>query len=373
MDRTHDPNLMSWVESANAAETEFPVQNLPFGTFRRHGEQPGRLGVAIGDQVLDVSAALEIDAMENVMAMPQHERSKLRLRISDFLMNHAPRREEFLIPMSDVEMLLPCRIGDYTDFYASIDHATNVGRMFRPDSPLLPNYKWMPIAYHGRSSSIIVSGTGIHRPSGQIAGQEAPVFSRSARLDYEAEIGAFLGPGNPMGQPIPIAEAEDHLFGVCLLNDWSARDIQAWEYQPLGPFLAKNFATSISPWIVTREALEPFRCPVAPRPEGDPEPLPHLRASGGPYRHYFAGVVAIPTDAGHTTGTLTDKPERLSPALLDSGPDDRASHLERLPDSTRRPDRQRYCIRTGETQSRVPARNDLRRRGTPRTTHRRET
>jgi fumarylacetoacetase len=188
--------------------------------------------------------------------------------------------------MSEVELVLPCPIGDYTDFYASIHHATNVGRLFRPDNPLLPNYKWMPIAYHGRSSSIVVSGTAIRRPSGQVADRPAgpPVYGPSNALDYEVEVGAFLGPGSTMGEPVPIASAEDHLFGLCLLNDWSARDVQTWEYQPLGPFLAKNFATSISPWIVTREALAPFRCDVARRPAGDPEPLPNLLAADGAYR-----------------------------------------------------------------------------------------
>jgi fumarylacetoacetase len=186
------------------------------------------------------------------------------------------------LPISEAELLLPCDIPDYTDFFASLDHATNVGALFRPDKPLTPNYKWVPIAYHGRTSSIVLSGTPVHRPSGQIMlGSSAePVYSPSRMLDYELELGAFLGPGNPVGQPIPIANAEDHLFGVCLLNDWSARDIQSWEYQPLGPFLAKNFGTSISPWIVTLDALEPFRSPAAPRPSTDPQPLPHLQSSG---------------------------------------------------------------------------------------------
>ncbi|HXJ42611.1 MAG TPA: fumarylacetoacetase [Bryobacteraceae bacterium] len=281
--RTHNPELHSWVESANAPDAEFPIQNLPYGTFRHNAEERVRLGVAIGDQVLDMGAAFGIEAMETVMAMPHKDRARLRLRISEFLTQRTRGCEKFLTPLSAAVMQLPCRICDYTDFYASIDHATNVGRTFRPDNPLLPNYKWIPVAYHGRSSSIVVTGTPVRRPWGQIPENGTPVYAPSRRLDYELEVGAFLGPGNAMGQPIPIGEAEDHLFGVCLLNDWSARDIQAWEYQPLGPFLAKNFATSISPWIVTREALEPFRRAVAPRTEGDPEVLPHLKASGGAY------------------------------------------------------------------------------------------
>jgi fumarylacetoacetase len=286
IDRTHNPELKSWVETANAPESDFPIQNLPYGSFRRIGDEAIRLGVAIGEQVLDVSESLGMASMEDVMAMRSEGRVQLRQRISDFLAKRTPGCDSFLIPMSGIELLLPCRIGDYTDFYASIDHATNVGRMFRPDNPLLPNYKWVPIAYHGRSSSIVVSGTAVRRPCGQIVEKPAgpPIYTPSRLLDYELEVGAFLGPDSTMGVPIPIAEAENHLFGVCLLNDWSARDIQTWEYQPLGPFLAKNFATSISPWVVTREALAPFRCAMPPRPQGDPEPLPYLHTIGGAYR-----------------------------------------------------------------------------------------
>jgi len=285
IDRTHAPELKSWVESANAPAAEFPIQNLPYASFRRTGEEQVRLGVAIGDQVLDIGEAFGIGSMLAVMAMPREDRVQLRRRISDFLATRTPGSERFLISMPGVEPLLPCMIGDYTDFYASIDHATNVGRMFRPDNPLLANYKWMPVAYHGRSSSIVVSGTAVRRPCGQIVETPAglPFCAPSRALDYEVELGALLGPGSVMGEPIPIEEAEGHLFGVCLLNDWSARDIQTWEYQPLGPFLAKNFATSISPWVVTQEALEPFRRPAPQRPAVDPRPLPHLRASGGAY------------------------------------------------------------------------------------------
>jgi fumarylacetoacetase len=276
IDRTHDPALRSWVESANEPGCDFPIQNLPFATFRRGTGT--RVGVAIGDQVLDVTETLQIPSMQSLMAMGKAERVALRQRISK-LLAEIPSSAAHLVPMAEVELLLPCEIGDYTDFYASIHHATNVGSMFRPDNPLLPNYKWLPVGYHGRASSIVMSGTEVRRPWGQTVENPAgpPSFAPSRRLDYELEVGAFLGPGNAMGEPIPAAQAGEHLFGVCLLNDWSARDIQTWEYQPLGPFLAKSFATSISPWVVTMEALEPFRRPPEPRPPSDPQPLPHLR------------------------------------------------------------------------------------------------
>jgi fumarylacetoacetase len=278
IDRTHDPELRSWVESANQPGCDFPIQNLPFATFRHF---PGtHVGVAIGDRLLDVTEALQIRSMGGLMAMPKAARADLRREIQELLVRHAPAIDACMMPLADAELLLPCEIGDYTDFYASIHHATNVGSMFRPDNPLLPNYKWLPVGYHGRASSIVVSGTGVRRPWGQAAEHPGgpPSFAPTRRLDYELEVGAFLGPGNAAGDPIPAAQAGDHLFGVCLLNDWSARDIQAWEYQPLGPFLAKNFATSISPWVVTMEALEPFGRAPEPRPPSDPQPLPHLRA-----------------------------------------------------------------------------------------------
>ncbi|HYW47936.1 MAG TPA: fumarylacetoacetase [Bryobacteraceae bacterium] len=271
--------IRSWVESANDPRTDFPIENLPYVMFR--GAAP-RLGAGIGDQVLDVTGAFGIPSMKAVMAMPRGERIELRRRITGFLTVPSRTAEGLLTPIASVRLVLPCEIGDYTDFYASIHHATNVGSMFRPANPLLPNYKWLPVAYHGRASSVVVSGTPIRRPRGQSAETPAgpPSFAPSRRLDYELEVGAFLGPGNAMGEPIPVSQADDHIFGICLLNDWSARDIQAWEYQPLGPFLAKNFATSISPWVVTLEALEPFRSAADPRPEGDPQPLAHL--AGGP-------------------------------------------------------------------------------------------
>jgi len=281
MDSTHDPNLTSWVKSANHPDSDFPIQNLPYASFRNQGEERIRVGVAIGDMLLDASQALAIGSLTAVMAMSRAERTGLRRRLSELLATYSPAAERAILALSEVELMLPCTIPDYTDFFASVHHATNVGNLFRSGNPLSPNYKWMPIAYHSRASSVVLSGTPVRRPKGQIFANSdaAPVYAPSRRLDYELELGAFLGPGNAMGQPIPITNAEDHLFGVCLLNDWSARDIQSWESQPLGPFLAKNFATSISPWIVTLDALEPFRAHAPSRPAGDPQPLPHLQSS----------------------------------------------------------------------------------------------
>lgn len=298
LNETHNPKLRSLVESANLEGTDFPIQNLPFGVFRLKGttEFP-RVGVAIGDQALDVracrnaglfvdladeaAAACERSSLNQLMSLGRPHWSSLRGRLSELLGEKSREREivrRALFQMKDVEMLLPVEIGDYTDFYASIHHATNVGGMFRPNNPLLPNYKYVPIGYHGRSSSIVISGTGVRRPGGQLKDEkdEHPTFAPSNRLDYELEVGAFVGPGNLPGEPVEIDRAEEHIFGICILNDWSARDIQTWEYQPLGPFLAKNFASTISPWVVTMEALEPFRIPAFSRPKSDPPPLPYL-------------------------------------------------------------------------------------------------
>jgi len=271
IDETHDPALRSWVESANCVDCEFPIQNLPLGVYKHGRDFRSRLGVAIGEFILDLHPWLDGEDLGGYFRLSSTERRDLRREWSAYLREGSPARE--LAPQGECEMCLPVAIGDYTDFYASLDHATNVGRMFRPDQSLLPNYKHLPIAYHGRASSIVVSGTPVRRPLGQLgAGQ----FGSSKELDYEMELGAFVGPGNALGQPIPMAEAENHLVGVCLLNDWSARDIQRWEYQPLGPFLAKNFATSLSPWVVTAEALEPFR---AAAPEHDVPVLAYLQSS----------------------------------------------------------------------------------------------
>jgi len=224
------------------------------------------------------------------MALPKAMRGALRQELSQALRSGSPHEAALracLVPQSQAQMLMPCHISDYTDFYTGIHHATTVGKLFRPDNPLLPNYKWVPIGYHGRGSSIRVGPQNVKRPLGQLKGEaDAPELALSRRLDYELEIGAFIGHGNALGEPVGMEQAEDALFGLCLLNDWSARDVQAWEYQPLGPFLAKNFATTISPWIVTTEALAPFRAPAFARPAGDPQPLPYLdseenRASGG--------------------------------------------------------------------------------------------
>jgi len=299
LNQTHDPKLASWVEGAEPG-SDFPIQNLPIGIF---SEAKGlrRPGVAIGDYILDLTASADLldeewreDLSQPILNAwlsrgPEVHRA-LRQRLSEILSDDRYRDdvEMNLIGQSEVRMHLPCLIGDYTDFYVGIHHATNVGKQFRPDNPLLPNYKYVPIGYHGRASSIRPSGEPVVRPRGQRKPPEAdaPEYGPSGRLDYELELGIWIGQGNDLGQPIPIGEAGEHIAGYCLLNDWSARDLQAWEYQPLGPFLAKNFLTSISPWIVSADALAPFRTPMPPRPEGDPAPLPYLsndadRQSGG--------------------------------------------------------------------------------------------
>ncbi|MGH9607479.1 MAG: fumarylacetoacetase [Terracidiphilus sp.] len=291
--------LKSWVSSANDAATDFPIQNLPYGIFRYR--ERTRMGAAIGDWILDLEgcagsglldglpeetiAACGESALNRLMAIGPEGWRLLRRRLTELLdadRADGKTRESaalLLVPMDEARMELPAAVGDYTDFYASIHHATRVGKLFRPDNPLLPNYKYVPIGYHGRASSIVVSGEKVRRPCGQIKSATGePVFGPSRSLDYELEVGAFIGPGNSRGERIPIAEAERHVFGLCLVDDWSARDIQAWEYQPLGPFLAKNFATTISPWVVPMEALEPYRVPMAARAEGDPEPLEYLRS-----------------------------------------------------------------------------------------------
>ena len=305
MTDANDPLLVSWVESAQDPATDFPVQNLPFGVFRRaNTDEMPRVGVAIGDQILDLAAcfaegmladmgdtpaalACALPSLNGLMAAGRAQATTLRQRVSEALRAGASptrydreRAERILVPQADAELFVPAEVGDYTDFYASVHHATNVGAMFRPDQPLLPNYKWVPIGYHGRASSLVVSGTAVRRPAGQRKGPNdaAPTFGASRMLDYELELGAFVGLGTPLGGRVPIAEAESHLFGLCLVNDWSARDLQAWEYQPLGPFLAKSFATSASPWVVTLDALEPFRVPAAERAPGDPAPLPYLHS-----------------------------------------------------------------------------------------------
>ena len=325
LDETHDPKVRSWVESANGDDSDFPIQNLPFGVFKRRGEhRAARIGLAIGDHVLDLYAlqhkgllageeaatACATASLNLLMAAGAKATHSLRRRLHAILRENATASDRagaapHLFPQAEVDLLLPAEIGDYTDFYASIFHATNVGKLFRPDNPLLPNYKYIPIGYHGRASSLVPSGTAVRRPSGQTRDGEAdPKFGPSKALDYELELGFFVSSGNSLGESIPIAKAEEHIFGVCLLNDWSARDIQAWEYQPLGPFLGKSFATTLSPWVVTMEALAPFRVPAFARPQGDPGPLPYL---------------TNPDDQSHGGLDLRLEASLLSPQMRDAG------------------------------------------------------
>jgi fumarylacetoacetase len=295
LDETHDPKRKSWVPSADG-HAEFPIQNLPLGIFSR-AENRRRPGVAIGESILDLGAlagvpafadelptqlieALNAEDLNALLALPATARTALRRRLSSLLSvdSHRAAVMPHLIEARDCRMHLPASIGDYSDFYVGIHHATNVGRQFRPDNPLLPNYKHIPIGYHGRASSVCISGTPVQRPLGQTkaADLEQPTFGPTRRLDYEVELGVWIGGGNAFGEPIPIGSADDHIAGLCLLNDWSARDVQAWEYQPLGPFLSKSFLTTVSPWIVTVDALLPFRRPQPARPAGDPRPLEYL-------------------------------------------------------------------------------------------------
>ena len=297
LNETHDPQLKSWLASANVPACDFPIQNLPLAVFKRQkSAEDFRGGVAIGDQILDLRAAAAAgvftgeaaaavqagaqDKLNALMAMGHAAWSAMRMALSRALREGASAQaalQACLVPQAEAQYDVPARIGDYTDFFTSIYHATNTGKQFRPDNPLLPNYKWVPIGYHGRASSIGVSGQQFRRPVGQTLppGTTAPTLTVCKRLDLELELGIFVGTGNELGEAVDITQAEEHVFGICLLNDWSARDIQGWEYQPLGPFLAKNFATTISPWIVTMEALAPYRVPFS-RPADDPQPLPYL-------------------------------------------------------------------------------------------------
>ncbi len=333
LDETHDPARRSWVAAANEPGADFPLQNLPLGVFRSGTVGP-RIGVAIGASVLDLRAALEAGVLElpllaaeaccaprlnELMGLGTASRRELRRAVHALLAEGSrlgrdrAARERVLRPTADVELLRPADVGDYTDFYASLDHATNVGSMFRPKDPLLPNYKWVPIGYHGRASSVVASGTPVQRPHGQTRAPDAaaPAFGPSRQLDYELEVGAWVAEGNALGEPIPLARAWDHLCGISLLNDWSARDVQSWEYQPLGPFLAKNFLTSVSPWVVTIEALAPFRAPAPPRPVGDPPPLPYLDDPGD----RAAGALALTLEVSLASERMREQgvePARLS-------------------------------------------------------------
>ena len=299
LNETHDVSRTSWVESARG-HTVFPLQNLPFGVFSRDGGEP-RGGVAIGHEILDLRAALDRglfsgvaeqaaraasqSSLNDFMALGKAPRVALRKALFALLADGTPDSAEarkhapaLLHHASDCHVHLPARIGAYTDFYAGIHHAYNGGLRHKRPSPLLPNYKWVPVAYHSRASSVIASGTDVRRPNGQrkLPDEVAPTFGPCRKLDFELELGIWVGPGNTLGEPISIKRADDHLVGLCMLNDWTARDVQTWETQPLGPFLAKNFSTTISPWIVTMEALAPFRIAQPRRPEGDPRPLPYL-------------------------------------------------------------------------------------------------
>jgi fumarylacetoacetase len=339
LDATHAKALRSWVESANADDTDFPVQNLPYGRFRRRkSEDRFRIGVAIGDQILDLKLASEqcpwglgisellaplaAGDLNAFMALGRPAWRKLRAALSAALTegsDQGPFLELCLVPQAQAEMALPCAIGDYTDFFTGIHHATAVGKLFRPDNPLLPNYQWVPIGYHGRASSIVVSGSAVRRPNGQtmLPEQTVPSFGPSRRLDYELELGVLVGRGNELGSPKTMAEAEQDWFGIVLLNDWSARDVQAWEYQPLGPFLAKSFASTISPWVVTQDALAPFRAPFA-RAAGAPDPLPYLDSPA----NRAQGQIDIALEVWLQTTAMREKgqaPQRLSQSnFLDS-------------------------------------------------------
>jgi len=330
IDETHDPARKSWVDSANG-HRDFPVQNLPFGVFSTSEETPTRIGVAIGDRILDLGALAAAGliplnlteicsdaSMARLLAIPAQDRRALRHALSDLLCDEARRPviEPMLHPVEACMLHLPTRIGDYTDFYVGIHHANNIGRQFRPDNPLLPNYKHVPIGYHGRASSIRPSGVPVVRPTGQRKPPEAdaPIFAPTARLDYELEMGVWIGSGNDLGEPVPITDAAQHIAGFCLLNDWSARDVQGWEYQPLGPFLSKNFHSTISPWVVTPEALAPFRVAQPPRPEGDPQPLPYL-SDADDQAHGALGVML----QVHLT-TQTMRKAGLPPHRLSHGP-----------------------------------------------------
>ncbi|MFM7029160.1 MAG: fumarylacetoacetase [Chakrabartia sp.] len=329
IDHSHDPAATSWVKGADA-HPDFPVQNLPLGVFSPNGAE-ARMGTAIGDFILDLravaqlgqlpaplAAALHESQLNALFALPAADRLTLRHRLFALLTDptYQDALGPHLFPAKDCALRLPARVGDYTDFYVGIHHATHIGRQFRPETPLLPNYKYVPIGYHGRASSIRVSGAPVPRPTGQIKAPaaDAPQFAPCQRLDYELELGVWIAGENPLGQPVPIAAAADRIAGLCLLNDWSARDIQAWEYQPLGPFLAKNFLTTLSPWVVTAEALAPFRISQQPRPKGDPQPLAYLWDE----TDQASGAFSITLQASLSTATM--RAHGLPDHKLSTGP-----------------------------------------------------
>jgi fumarylacetoacetase len=336
VNETHDPAARSWVSSANDPASDFPIQSLPFGVFSRHGEESPRVGIAIGEQILDLAAchraglftgraadaagACTGSSLNPLLACEPDEWSALRHALHRLLRADRPARdqalmERALVPMREATLHLPIAIGDYTDFYASHFHAMNLGRMWRPENPLLPNYKFVPVGYNARASSVVVSGTPVVRPFGQAmpSAEACPTFGPTGALDYEVELGFVIGGGNRIGEPIPIGQAHRHLFGVCLVNDWSARDVQRWEYQPLGPFLGKSFLTSISPWIVTLEALEPYRVPALARPAEDPAPLPYLSDA----RDMEQGGLALTLEVFLSTAAMRDA--GMPPCALSRG------------------------------------------------------
>jgi fumarylacetoacetase len=323
LNRTHDPALRSWVASANIEGVDFPVQNLPFCVFRKEEDEPARCGVGIGDSILDIgrcadlfegaasqaAVACQASSLNALMALGLDAASALRARLSELLSTghtlHRGLLSRALLPIANVDLVLPVRIGGFTDFFASVHHASNAGRLFRPDMPLLPNYKYVPIAYNGRANSVRASAIPVHRPRGQIKmpDQAAPVFAPAQRLDYEVELGMYIGEASEVGKPVNVKRAPRHIFGFSLLNDWSARDIQAWEYQPLGPFLAKSFATTVSPWVITAEALVPFRTPTLVRAADDPQPLPYLYDA----QDQREGALDIQIDAHLRTAQMADR------------------------------------------------------------------
>ena len=324
--------MISWVDSA--AGSDFPIENLPLGIFSV-GQRRRKAGVAIGDYVLDLMAIADLldedwrdDLSQPVLnawlARGHEAQRELRERLTEILTDERYRDdvEPQLVGQTEARMHVPCLIGDYTDFYAGIHHATNVGKQFRPDQPLLPNYKYVPIGYHGRASSVRASGEPVIRPCGQWKSPDAdaPEYGPSRRLDYELELGIWVGRGNELGSPIPIAEAGEHIAGYCLLNDWSARDLQAWEYQPLGPFLAKNFLTSVSAWIVSPDALAPFRKAMPLRPSADPQPLPYLDDADD----RETGALAIQLEVTLSTGKM--RAEGMPPHVLSRGSADAAMY-----------------------------------------------
>jgi fumarylacetoacetase len=324
--------VKSWCDSAEGSD--FPIQNLPLGIFSV-GERRRRPGIAIGDYVLDLTGIPDLldeewredlsqPVLNGWLARGHETHSALRQRLQELLSDERYRDEvePQLVGQAEVRLHVPCLIGDYTDFYVGIHHATNVGKQFRPDNPLLPNYKYVPIGYHGRASSVRASGEPVIRPSGQrkLPDADVPEYGPSRRLDYELELGIWIGEGNELGSAIPIGEAAEHIAGYCLLNDWSARDLQAWEYQPLGPFLAKNFLTSVSPWVVSPQALEPFRKPMPPRPHGDPEPLPYLDDPAD----RESGSLAIQLEVTLSTGKM--RTTGLAPHILSRGSADAAMY-----------------------------------------------